>query len=139
MRSELKSGRPRGTGLISYLKGRKSLLAVGAVMLLGLLLLVAGGALSGEKSSELSGEERIEERLAELCSSVDGVGECRVMVSCQTVGKSYGSSGELRVESVVILCRGGANEKVKKELTELVVSLYGIGSNRVKVGVLGRK
>ena len=108
-------------------------------MLLGLFLLVAGGALSGEKSSELSGEERIEERLAELCSSVDGVGECRVMVSCQTVGKSYGSSGELRVESVVILCRVGANEKVKKELTELVVSLYGIGSNRVKVGVLGRK
>ena len=139
MRSELKSGKGSLGGFLSYLKGQKKAWFICAAIVVGLLLLLLSVSPAQKSVAAQTDEERIEAKLAELCASLEGVGSCKVMVSTHTVGKSYGSSGETRVESVVILCRGGGNERVKKELTELVVSLYGIGSNRVKVGVLGKK
>ena len=40
---------------------------------------------------------------------------------------------EQKVESVVVICEGGDSVKVKKCLTEMLSSFFGIGSNRVKV------
>ena len=136
MRSELSSNKEQDTSVLSFFKAQKKSWALVVALFVGVILLIAGGSSVGKASSSLGDEEKIERRLEELCSSLEGVGECKVMISCETVGKSYSASGTVRVQSVVILCRGGGSERVKRELTELVISLYGVGSNRVKIGVL---
>ena len=138
-RLKLKSVKSCEKGFVAYLKGHKKLLLTATVLIFGLALIFIGGGTDESKASDLEGEERIEARLEELCSSIEGVGECKVMVKCRTEGKSYSSSGEVVVESVVILCRGAKNDRIRKELTDLAVSLYGIGANRVKIGVLGKR
>lgn len=99
----------------------------GAVKLLLPLIL---GVLLIAFSSIGSGEEPIateEERTAELCSLVDGVGDCRVMITYRE------GDGEEQVYAVAVLCDGAESVQVRAELTELICSLYGIGANRVKV------
>lgn len=105
------------------------LLVIGA----GLLIMLLGGNGSDGVTSESTAEELIEARLEELCSSIDGVGRCRVMVNCSYEYRGYGKEASVRVQSVAVVCRGGDRAEVKRALTELIVSLYGIGSNRVSI------
>lgn len=69
--------------------------------------------------------EGLEARLADMCSEIDGVGECRVMIT-------YSEDGE-SVYAVAVLCDGGDSVAVRERITELMVSLFGIGSNRISV------
>ena len=64
-----------------------------------------------------------------LCSSVEGVGECRVSVVFESAEKS----GSEKVYSVAVICEGADNVKVRARLTELITTLYGIGANRVSI------
>ena len=92
------------------------LLLFGVALLL--LPTVFGGG-EGEAEREVTGEER----LSELCAAVEGVGECRVMVTYE--GES--------VYAVAVLCEGAESVAVKERVVELIGSLYGIGSNRIAV------
>ena len=98
------------------------ILVVG-VLALALLLIPSGDKKTAE--ADVPGDEA---RLEELCSQIDGVGECRVMVTYK--------SGE--VYAVAILCRGAENSKVRERLTEVITSVYGIGANRVAIQPLAR-
>ena len=93
---------------------------VGAVLLVGILLLFVGNLDFGEEK-----ELREEDRIAEMCAMTEGVGECRAVVTYSADGKS--------VYAVALLCEGAENVEVRKRLTETVSSLYGIGSHRVSV------
>ena len=84
----------------------KIALAIGAGML---LLLLAGQPLLQTESSDF------EDELAELCSSVGGVGRCRVMTT-------YGTDGD-----------GAESDKVRSDLSRLISSLYGIGYHRISI------
>ena len=83
-----------------------------------LLLLFAGQPLLRTESADVSDE------LSELCSSVGGVGRCRVMTTC-------GADGE--IEAVAILCDGADSAEVRSELSRLISSLYGIGYHRISI------
>lgn len=61
----------------------------------------------------------------ELCSSVEGVGECRVMLL-------YGQDGKT-VEAVAVVCDGGDSITVRHRLTELLSAFYGIGYHRISI------
>ncbi len=91
-------------------------------LIIGVLLIVFSGIGSSEKPIATE-----EERTAELCSLVDGVGDCRVMITYRE------TEGEEQVYAVAVLCDGAESVQVRSELTELICSLYGIGANRVKV------
>ena len=45
---------------------------------------------------------------------------------------------EGEVFAVAILCEGAESPKVRQKLTELVCSIYGIGSNRVTIQPLAK-
>ena len=90
-------------------------LAIGAGML---LLLLAGQPLLQTESADF------EDELAELCSSVGGVGRCRVMTT-------YGTDGD--IEAVAILCDGAESDRVRSDLSRLISSLYGIGYHRISI------
>ncbi len=130
-------GRMRVGDFISSLK-KKGGLAPIIIVLLGIALLVFGILSSGAGRSEDGADAEDEQaRLAELISEIDGVGDCRVMITYTTEKIGYGSDTVRRVDGVAVLCTGGDDPSVKKRITELTTALYSIGSNRVRVEKLG--
>ena len=115
------------SGMLTFIKGKRSLLLIAALLLLGVLLIFA----SPEETKADEGD--IEARLEELCSSLSGVGSCRVMVTYNVVGKSYASEGRKVVESVTVVCKGADRVGVRSELTSMLSSLFGIGTNRIHI------
>lgn len=87
---------------------------------LGILLIVFG-AMGGAESA-VSAPESETLTLEQLCAEVEGVGECRAVIS-------RSDSGE--VTGVVILCEGAESPAVRLRLTELAKALYGVGANKI--------
>ena len=111
--------------------GEGGVLKLLVVLAIGALLVLFG---SGAGESEASGDiDLYEERLSEICSELDGVGECEVMLVYKYNTDKYGRESEKSVESVAVVCEGAGSVKVRKELTSLFTTLFGIGSNRVSI------
>ncbi len=88
---------------------------------LGILLIVFG--VYGKSGSDSVPTVAADgEALAELCSAVEGVGECRAVIN-------RSDSGE--ITGVVILCDGADSDVVRLRLTELVRALLGVGANKI--------
>ena len=93
-------------------------------------LLICGAALmlfgsSGfDSDTKVDGALTLEEQTERICSAIDGVGDCTVMIT-------YGEDEE--VYAVAVLCDGAESLKVKSAVTELASSLFGIGVNRISV------
>ncbi len=122
-------------GFLRFLKKNGYVWKVAVILLIGIILIAIGSGGSSENRDTLDEREKIEASIERICSSMKGVGKCRVMVSYAVSADRY-SSERGRVESVVILCEGGGSDAIKKELVEMITALYGIGSNRIKIGVL---
>jgi len=110
-----------------FIRGGK-LSALLPLLIIGVLLLLIPSLYNGGGSGE-SGAPTGEERLYEMCSLVEGVGECKVMIT-------YSEGGD-EVYAVAVLCEGAESAAVRARLVELIGSLYGIGSNRIAVLELG--
>lgn len=93
------------------------------LVLLGIILIFIGG-LGGKTAPDNTPTE--EDRAAEMCAMMDGVGECRVMMT-------YHPDDDTRVYAVLVLCDGADSVTVRESVTSLFCSLYGIGANRVEV------
>ena len=107
-------------------------------------------------------ERALERRIAELLSAVEGVGECRVLVTLEgdaravyaatetTDGQSYaeevlvvstddGPAGLLlttlqpSVKGVAVVCRGGGDPAVQQRVSDLVSTVFHISARRVCV------
>ena len=103
-------------GFLGFLRQKGGLWILVFAVSIGLFLLVyfSDGAENGfDSTSEIS----------ELCSSVEGVGECRVMITYE---------GEEPV-GIVVVCRGGDSVQVRHRLYEMLSALYGIGANRISI------
>ena len=90
------------------------------MLFIGVLLLIVCAGFDVEKEETVDEEVRI----AEMCSMTEGVGECRVMLT-------YDSEG--RVTAVAVLCEGADRAEVRRRITDMLTSLYGIGTNRISV------
>lgn len=105
----------------------------GILLGLGLLLVLFGISGGGKGESTAAGAVSEEERIAELCSSLYGVGECRAVIHYKTESAGYGKEDRAVIEGIAVVCEGGASDEVKERITSLLSSLYGIGSNRITV------
>ena len=121
--------------VISYFKSGKRAKLLLVIALVGVVLLVFF-SFSGRDTKEVAEYDSLEEHLEEICSSVSGVGKCRVILYYAEAEKKYGTTAEPRVESIVVVCKGAANPKVRQELTSMLTALYGIGANRVYISLL---
>ena len=108
------------SGVMEFLRSKSLILPV-VLAAIGLVLLLYSG---GVGTNNVDGEEK---RAEQICSSVSGVGECTVMMTYRE------SDGESKVYAVAIVCDGADDARVRRDLTELICSLYGIGSHRVTV------
>ncbi len=116
--------------IIGFIKQRGAT-KIALVVLIGIVLIILGTS-GGSKSTDTECDE-LETRLEEMCSSLVGVGRCRVMVTYEKSTSRYGTESERRVESVAIVCRGADSAKVRAELTGLFTSLFGIGAHRISI------
>ncbi len=111
---------------IKYLKTQDSVkiaIAIGV----GILLLILGITFGTDERND---NDDMEARVSEICSSVDGVGECRVLIYYK---QGSGYNAEDTVESVLIVCEGGDSPEVRLKLSKILSSLFGIGTNRIRI------
>lgn len=110
-----------GSRFFEFIRAQKSSLVIATVAICGAALLLIGApkTQAGDSSSQT-----LEDRVASLCSSVAGVGECEVMIT-------YSDGDE--VYAVAVLCDGAESVSVRREITALASSLFGIGTNRISV------
>lgn len=117
-----------GESLFGLIKRNRRLVLVIAILVLGVFLVILGSVgMGGKREAEADDEEA---RLSSLLSGIDGVGECKVMISLNSRGE---------VASAVVVCRGASDVEVRRALLEAVTSLYGIGSNRVSIAKMKNK
>ena len=104
-----------------FLLGDNNRIWLVLLMILGLILILIGNN-STDKAAVTQTEEM---RVSEMCAMMDGVGECRVMMTYRP------DSNE--VYAVLVLCDGAESAMVRERITSLFTSLYGIGSHRVEI------
>ena len=150
-------------GIVSRLKknGKGWIIILAGV--LGIILLLFGGASDKtDKNAKSEGEEdrfieysdKIEAKILELCSKVEGVNNVSVAVSFEsgfeyvyatdgdkTLTVGSGSSENAvqvtqkppTISGIGIVCTGGGNPQIQQRLINLISSAFGIGSNRIYI------
>ena len=142
MRWTLKSD----SGGFGLLKSKKGIAAAILCLVAGILLLAFSGGGTGkgaktdaEKDTLSAYLDALETETASLCSSVRGVGKCRVMITLssgeETVYRGGSKIGTTppRVQSVTLVCEGGDSDRVRREMSGMLSALFDIGENRVTV------
>lgn len=108
-------------GFIDFLKDKGRSAKLLGLLLLGAILILLSLTGVGSKTEPAVTEE---ERVAEMCSQMEGVGQCRVMMTYRSDGQVYG---------VLVLCEGAESPACRERITSLFCSLYGIGAHRVEI------
>ncbi len=124
------------------------------LLLLGLLLTVIAlpvsdknGGNSSEKSqstgiftdtaSDTAEVQRtaMEEKLEDLLSKVEGVGDVRVvlMTGEDTDSQTFYSSGKENVTGVLIAAQGADNSVVSRNIVEAVMALFQVDAHKIRV------
>ena len=127
--------------LLEFVKENKKL---SFVLILSLALLLVFSLYNdtgseGVKTALSEYESLLENQISTLCSSVKGVGKCKIEISFESGEENVYKGGALietkppRVLGVAVVCEGGDNASVRSELTELLTALFDIGTNRVKI------
>ena len=106
----------------------RGMLTVAVILGLGLLLIFLGTS-EGGTSVEVGTENSIES----ICSSIEGVGECRVLISYKTEEGGWGSGEREVIDGIAVVCEGGGSADVRRRVTEVLSGIYGIGANRIRV------
>lgn len=112
--------------LLGFIKKRGDVTKFFILLLFGIILIFIGFS----RDVEVEADDGIEVSLARACSTVEGVGECTVLVNYTTAG-AY--TEEKRIESVLVICEGADSVDVRLRLTEMLSSFFGIGANRIRV------
>ena len=121
-------------------KGRAFLILI---LALGVFLLVLPSSQSEEKTEKTESlaeyKARLEEELGEICSSVSGVGRCKVTVTFERgeervyKGSSLIESRPPKVLGVTVVCKGADSDRVRGEIIDMMSALFDIGTNRIAV------
>ncbi len=129
--------------LKDLLKNKRLLFAVGG-LILGLVLILAFPSEKTDSAQTMETtleeyKEQKEKELAELCSSVKGVGRCSVTLSFKKGAENIYKGNKLteskppEVLGVIVVCRGADSDRVRAELTELFTALFDIPSTRIAI------
>ncbi|MBQ1210311.1 MAG: hypothetical protein IIX68_00725 [Clostridia bacterium] len=133
------------TGRLSeWIKGDKGRRLIVLVGLLGMgLILLSQFWPDKEPSTPASADDYaavLEQRLVEMVSSVEGVGDCRVLVTLDS-GTEYIYTAQdtlvaeryPAVRGVVIVCDGGDRPEVCERVIEVVTTALNVSKRRVCV------
>lgn len=145
-----------------------------ALLVIGILLILIGTFSSQKKTEKTAGDfsvkyytETLEDRIADLCKSVDGVSDVHVLLTLDTGSEFvYAQNGEVAssgasisdyliveqngdenvvlvkeiypaVRGVAIVCRGGEYATIRQTLSELLGAALGIPQAKIKIAGAG--
>ena len=130
---------------MTFIKGNKSFLKIGILIIVGIVLILASSKSTGKESAEKQEmtldvyKENLENEVADLCRDVEGVGKCRVFITLER-GEQNSYKGSMIMETkppkvlgVTVVCRGADSDTVKSELTKMLTALFDIGANRIAI------
>ena len=129
----------------SYVEKNKKSVFIIVIFVLGILLLVFSSSHFSEENVTVENEdlnsykERLEAELSEVCSSVKGVGRCKVTVTFERgeervyKGSSLIESRPPKVLGVTVVCKGADSDSVRAEIVDMMSALFDIGANRIAV------
>ena len=131
-------------GAIEFLKKTPGLLRMGALLLIGVFLLIYASSGTKNESAGVQSDlesygTALEARLEALCSQIEGVGRAEVMLTFESGALSeYKGSTQIgtsppKVLGVTVLCTGGGDAEIRAELTGMLSALLGVGASRVSV------
>ena len=126
-----------------YAQKNKGSVLLFALLILGVFLLVFSSAPETEAQENTQSLEeykaRLEEELSAVCSSVSGVGRCKVTVTFERgeekiyKGSSVIETRPPKVLGVTVVCKGADSDKVRSEIIDMMSALFDIGTNRIAV------
>ena len=119
--------------------------------LMGAVMLLLGGVLGkrdGAGASDYAGY--LEDRVRELCMSIDGVREADVFLTlCEDPEAKAAVSGGMfggektssvpAVRGIAVVCTGGDSPTLRETVTRLISAALGIPTNRIRVEGSERK
>ena len=129
-----------------YAKNNKRSIVLLLLLVFGIGMLLFASSEGSDTGAESDGEdaltvykERLESELSDICSSVAGVGRCRVTVTFERgeervyKGSSLIESRPPRVMGVTVICKGADSDAVRREIVGMMSALFDIGTNRIAV------
>lgn len=128
-----------------YAQKNKGSVLLFALFILGVFLLVFSSASATETEAQENTQSleeykaRLEEELSAVCSSVSGVGRCKVTVTFERgeekiyKGSSVIETRPPKVLGVTVVCKGADSDKVRSEIIDMMSALFDIGTNRIAV------
>lgn len=111
----------------------------GILLLLGIILLVAGLPVSEKtsKATQVQGAEktRLESRLEELLSSVEGVGKVEVIIMTADDGKedSFSMNSQAAVTGVLISAEGAGSAVTVQNIQQAIMALFQIDAHKIRI------
>jgi len=96
---------------------------------------------AGPADLEQEYEKRLEKKLADALSEIDGVGKLTVVITLDTLSENvYNDKGGAiktvitpKVRGAAIICEGGGNIAVKEKVVELASKVLGVSTARICV------
>lgn len=125
-----------------FKKHSRVVILIVALVIGALLLFFSSVGAKTTDSAEQSLDEylsELEERVAKSCSSVRGVGKCKVLITLERGEQStYKGSSLIEVKppkvlGVSVICEGADSDSVRLALTEMLTALFDIGTNRISI------
>ena len=111
----------------------------GIVLLLGILLLVAGLPVTQKSNKNINTQAaektRLESRLEELLSNVEGVGKVEVIIMTGDEGNdnSFSMNGQISVTGVLVSAEGAGSAVVVQDIQQAIMALFQIEANKIRV------
>ncbi len=108
-------------------------------MLLGILLLAAGLPVSRQTNkatqTQSSEKTRLESRLEELLSGVEGVGRAEVIIMTADAGNedSFSMSSQISVTGVLVSAEGAGSAVTVQNIQQAIMALFQIEANKIRV------
>ena len=110
----------------------------GILLLLGVLLLVAGFPVSRKSSktqTEVAEKTRMENRLEDLLSQVEGVGEVKViiMTGSEENEDGFSMSSKNEVTGVLVAAQGAGSAVTVQNIQQAIMALFQIDANKIRI------
>ena len=111
----------------------------GILLLLGILLLVAGLPVSRKTNKTIQTQStektRLESRLEELLSGVEGVGKVEVIIMTGDEGNdnSFSMNGQISVTGVLVSAEGAGSAVVVQDIQQAIMALFQIEANKIRL------
>nr|WP_294408960.1 hypothetical protein [uncultured Blautia sp.] len=114
----------------------------GIVLLLGILLLVAGLPVTQKSNKSINTQAaektRLESRLEELLSNVEGVGKVEVIIMTGEEGNtdSFSISSKNEVTGVLVAAQGAGSAVTVQNIQQAIMALFQIDANKIRIMIM---